>query len=135
MVRDALMQPVRKVLSATHFKPVPVKSPEGQDVVKWTPCSPGDPKAQEKTWNDVSSEELLEPPLVVSIKQHIRDRPRAESALPQLNDFLRAVQAVRPSVAPESIKAHLTFAAEAGAVNTHYFERRELTGDDHTGSD
>lgn len=32
----------------------------------------------------------------------------------QLNDFLRAVQAVRPSVAPESIKAHLTFAAEAG---------------------
>lgn len=27
IVRDALMQPVRKVLSATHFKPVGVISP------------------------------------------------------------------------------------------------------------
>ena len=32
----------------------------------------------------------------------------------KLNDFLRAVQAVRPSVTPDSIKAHLQFAAEAG---------------------
>lgn len=32
---------------------------------KYTPCSPGDPAAEERTWNDVSSDELLEPPLVV----------------------------------------------------------------------
>ena len=124
------MQPVRKVLSSTHFKRVPVKGPDGSDVQKWTPCSPGDPAAQEKTWNDVSSDELLEPPLVVSPGSAFRavlicdaqrskqtDPSRASliiSLPPQLNDFLRAVQAVRPSVAPESIKAHLTFAAEAG---------------------
>ena len=66
VVRDALMQPVRKVLSSTHFKRVPVKGADGSDVEKWTPCSPGDPAAEEKTWNDVSSDELLEPPLVVS---------------------------------------------------------------------
>ncbi|CAD6580032.1 MAG: Vacuolar protein sorting-associated protein 4 [Cyphobasidiales sp. Tagirdzhanova-0007] len=96
VVRDALMQPVRKVLSATHFKKVNVKSEERQAVVKYTPCSPGDPAAEEKTWNDVTSDELLEPPLV-------------------LNDFVRAVQAVRPSVTPDSIKAHLQFAAEAGS--------------------
>jgi len=96
VVRDALMQPVRKVLSATHFKKVNATSEDGGTSEKWTPCSPGDPHAVERTWNDVSSDELLEPPLV-------------------LNDFKRAVQAVRPSVTPESIKAHLTFAAEAGS--------------------
>ncbi|KAF8174732.1 P-loop containing nucleoside triphosphate hydrolase protein [Pholiota molesta] len=44
VVRDALMQPVRKVISATHFKLVDVEGTR-----KWTPCSPGDPEAQEKT--------------------------------------------------------------------------------------
>lgn len=66
VVRDALMQPVRKVLSATHFKEVTVKDPEtGNTEKKLTPCSPGDPAAVEKTWDDVNSEELLEPPLSV----------------------------------------------------------------------
>lgn len=91
VVRDALMQPVRKVLSATHFKevrprsqlsprenwrliladdlgtqvPVPVEAEDGssQTVRKLTPCSPGDKGAKEMTWNDVNSDELLEPPL------------------------------------------------------------------------
>ena len=80
------MQPVRKVLSATHFKRVPdVNDPS---VMKWTPCSPGDPEAIEKTWTDVGSGELLEPPL-------------------RLNDFVRAVQSVRPTVTEDDIKRHV----------------------------
>lgn len=38
-------------------------------MVKWTPCSPGDPAAVEKSWNDVGEKELQEPPLVVSSSQ------------------------------------------------------------------
>jgi len=30
---------------------------------KLTPCSPGDPKAKEMTWNDIGTDDLLEPPL------------------------------------------------------------------------
>lgn len=69
LVRDALMQPVRKVLSATHFKrvmaPVKVKDGEPQPqegIMKeyLTPCSPGDPDAIEQSWEGVDGSELLE---------------------------------------------------------------------------
>ncbi|PWN49285.1 putative VPS4-vacuolar sorting protein [Violaceomyces palustris] len=130
LVRDALMQPVRKVLSATHFKKVlaPVKdkaaqvaskagaegsngntngktSPENKDEEDedapkemreyLTPCSPGDKDAIEKTWTDVESDDLLEPPLV-------------------LNDFMKAVQNVRPTVTAADIERHVEFTNEAG---------------------
>lgn len=89
IVRDALMQPVRKVQSATHFKKVSVSprcagktnrcrgfdSPPFSLQVRGpsrsnnqvmvddllTPCSPGDPAAIEMTWMDVPSDKLLEP--------------------------------------------------------------------------
>ncbi|KAK9897778.1 AAA-domain-containing protein [Cystobasidium minutum MCA 4210] len=96
VVRDALMQPIRKLLSATHFKKVRVKDEEGNLVDKWTPCSPGDPSAVEKTWTDIGEKELQEPPL-------------------GLSDFIRSVKGIRPSVPPESIAAHLKFADEAGS--------------------
>lgn len=53
VVRDALMQPVRFVQTATHFK----RTSEG----KWTPCSPGDYGAVEKTWMDIDGKDLCEP--------------------------------------------------------------------------
>ncbi|PFH48218.1 hypothetical protein AMATHDRAFT_66050 [Amanita thiersii Skay4041] len=86
VVRDALMQPVRKVISATHFKRV------GD---KWTPCSPGDPAAIEKTWDDIESDELLEPPL-------------------RLNDFLKSLDSVRPTVTETDIKRHDDWTRESG---------------------
>lgn len=113
LVRDALMQPVRKVTGATHFKKVmaPAKRKKQQEKAKngsvdtgahgdaaqqdgdeaavedevqemkeyLTPCSPGNPDAIEMTWDDIEGEQLLEPKLV-------------------MNDFLRAIQAVRPTV-------------------------------------
>ncbi|KAF7319728.1 AAA-domain-containing protein [Mycena kentingensis (nom. inval.)] len=87
VVRDALMQPVRKVLSSTHFKPTAGG--------KWTPCSPGDPDAVEKTWTDVDSDELEEPPL-------------------RLNDFLKSLSSTRPTVTESDIKKHDDWTRESG---------------------
>ncbi|KAF7306243.1 AAA-domain-containing protein [Mycena indigotica] len=87
VVRDALMQPVRKVLGATHFKRV------GDG--KWTPCSPGDPDAVEKSWTDVDSDELQEPPLKVG-------------------DFLKSLSSTRPTVTEADIKRHDDWTRESG---------------------
>ena len=98
VVRDALMQPVRKVLAATHFKAVRVPSPDDPSIIlnKLTPCSPGDPDAIEKTWTDVERDELLEPPLAI-------------------NDFIRAISIVRPTVSNDDIKRHVEWTQDAGA--------------------
>ena len=88
VVQDALMQPVRKVLTATHFKYL-------EDVKKWTPCSPGDPDAQEKSWTDIESDELQEPALRVA-------------------DFLKSVDNVRPTVTAEDLKKHDQWTLESG---------------------
>uniref|UniRef100_A0A671YSR1 vesicle-fusing ATPase n=2 Tax=Sparus aurata TaxID=8175 RepID=A0A671YSR1_SPAAU len=69
IVRDALMQPVRKVQSATHFKKVRGPSRADPNVIVddlLTPCSPGDPNAIEMTWMEVPGEKLLEPVVCMS---------------------------------------------------------------------
>lgn len=68
VVRDALMQPVRKVQTATHFKRVKGASPKDPTVIcddLLTPCSPGDPDAIEMTWMDVEGDKLFEPPVTM----------------------------------------------------------------------
>lgn len=91
VVRDALMQPVRKVQTATHFKvrqsytfrlsfavsnflvrfffqTVRGPSPLDKNVIVddlVTPCSPGDPGAFEMTWMDVPGDKLFEPPVTM----------------------------------------------------------------------
>ena len=64
VVRDALMRPVRRIQSATHFKKVRGPSRKDPKVIiddLLTPCSPGDPGAIEMAWTDVPSDKLLEP--------------------------------------------------------------------------
>jgi len=64
VVRDALMQPVRKVQSATHWVKVRGPSREDPNVMVndlLTPCSPGTPGAFEMSWMDVPGEKLFEP--------------------------------------------------------------------------
>ncbi|KAI5729721.1 hypothetical protein M8J76_010821 [Diaphorina citri] len=65
VVRDALMQPVRLVQSATHFVrtsgPSPVDPSKTVDDLL-TPCSPSTPGAVEMNFMDVPSDKLLEPP-------------------------------------------------------------------------
>ncbi|KAI0791702.1 AAA-domain-containing protein [Abortiporus biennis] len=91
VVRDALMQPVRKVLSATHFKQI--TTPDGD--IKWTPCSPGDPDAVEKSWQDIEGEQLQEPPL-------------------RIGDFLKSLDNTRPTVTAEDIRKHDQWTLESG---------------------
>ena len=98
-VQDALMQPVRKIQTATHYKKVVVEEAEGggkTKVEKLTPCSPGDAGAMEMNWTEVESESLLEPPLV-------------------LKDFVRAVKGARPTVSAEDIKRSAEWTAEFGS--------------------
>ena len=97
VVRDALMEPVRKVQLATHFKPVMVPSRADPTVNQkyLTPCSPGDMGAIEMNWMGVSSDELLEPDLTIS-------------------DFLKAVTVGRKSVNDSDINQYVEWTAEFG---------------------
>eukprot|EP00911_Craspedida_sp_UC1_P002934 UC1_evm1s2142 len=66
VVRDAIMEPVRKVQQATHFRRVagPSLTDPSEDCDDlWTPCSPGTVGAIEQDWTQVEPEKLLEPPV------------------------------------------------------------------------
>ena len=68
IVRDALMQPVRLVQTATHFKRVRGPSPKDPSIIVddlLTPCSPGDPAAIEMNWMEVEGDKLYEPPVTM----------------------------------------------------------------------
>ncbi|KAK5662211.1 hypothetical protein OQA88_8116 [Cercophora sp. LCS_1] len=91
VVQDALMQPVRKIQQATHFK----KVMDG-DQEKLTPCSPGDPDAIEMTWEKVSTDELLEP-------------------LVEKKDFIKAIKSSRPTVSEVDLKKNEEWTKEFGS--------------------
>jgi len=98
VVRDAMMQPVRAVQTATHFKKV--SGPDRIDSSKivddyLTPCSPGDPDAREMTWIDVEGSKLKEPEITY-------------------NDFLKSLKSSKPSVSPDDIQQHVKFTDEFG---------------------
>ena len=107
-VQDALMQPVRKIQTATHYKkvcahfswiynaPINVVQVTVDGEEKLTPCSPGDSGAMEMSWTDVESEKLLEPPLV-------------------LKDFVKAIKGARPTVSEADIKKSAEWTAEFGS--------------------
>jgi vacuolar protein-sorting-associated protein 4 len=97
MVRDAIMEPVRKVQLATHFKRVmaPSRSDASQITQHWLPCSPGDAEGTEMTWADVQGEELLEPPVTVS-------------------DFIKASVTARPSVNQGDLEQYEKWTEEFG---------------------
>ncbi|KAK3348661.1 vacuolar protein sorting-associated protein VPS4 [Lasiosphaeria hispida] len=91
VVQDALMQPVRKIQQATHFKKVTV---DDKDML--TPCSPGDPDAMEMTWEKVPSEDLLEP-------------------LVERKDFIKAIKSSRPTVSEVDLKRNEEWTHEFGS--------------------
>lgn len=98
IVRDAMMQPVRAVQTATHFKKV--SGPDRTDSAKivndyLTPCSPGDPDAVEMTWVQVEGSKLKEPEIT-------------------FQDFLKSLKQTRPSVSHDDITRHIKFTEEFG---------------------
>lgn len=109
VVQDALMQPVRKIQQATHFKKVSsgrlsilryACTYKMQVIVdgkeKLTPCSPGDPQALEMTWESVDSEALLEP-------------------LVEKKDFIKAIKSSRPTVSEVDLKRNEEWTREFGS--------------------
>lgn len=80
VVKDAIMEPVRKFKSATHFKKIP--GTDGQDLL--TPCSPGESGAIEMTWENVPNEKLLVPAVTAS-------------------DMLKALSNSKPSVKKDDL--------------------------------
>ncbi|XP_060933595.1 vacuolar protein sorting-associated protein 4B-like isoform X1 [Limanda limanda] len=98
IVRDALMQPVRKVQSATHFKKVKGSSWNSPDVVEedlLTPCSPGDPNAIEMTWMDVPGEKLSE-------------------AVVCMADMMRSLTTIKPTVNEQDLDKLKKFTEDFG---------------------
>uniref|UniRef100_A0A914XQT1 vesicle-fusing ATPase n=1 Tax=Plectus sambesii TaxID=2011161 RepID=A0A914XQT1_9BILA len=64
VVRDALMQPLRKIQKATHFQKVCRPSHEDPTIIVHdllTPCGPADKDAMPMSWLDVPSDKLVEP--------------------------------------------------------------------------
>ncbi|KAG5889437.1 hypothetical protein JTB14_032770 [Gonioctena quinquepunctata] len=98
VVRDALMQPVRKVQTATHFKHVRGPSPKDPNTIVddlLIPCSPGDPGAMEMSWMDIPSDKLAEPPVTV-------------------NDMLRSIATSKPTVNEEDLTKLKKFMEDFG---------------------
>ncbi|CAM1500412.1 Fc.00g095740.m01.CDS01 [Cosmosporella sp. VM-42] len=80
LVQDALMIPIKKVHSATHW--VKFRDRDGE----WfSPCSPGTPGSAPMKWSQVPGKQLKEPPLV-------------------MEDLYHAVSLVKPSVGPEEVR-------------------------------
>ncbi|XBW35274.1 hypothetical protein QEN19_000842 [Hanseniaspora menglaensis] len=91
VVKDALMEPVRKIQTATHFKKV-----TDQDHIKFTPCSPGDDGAIEMSWLDIENgQDLQEPELT-------------------LKDFIKAVKRSRPTVNHQDLEKQIEFTNDFG---------------------
>ncbi|CAF1525606.1 unnamed protein product [Adineta ricciae] len=63
--REALLRPIRRLSSATHFKRIQNPNKNGPRQL-WISCSPGDAGAKEMTLEEISSEELCDPPVLMS---------------------------------------------------------------------
>jgi len=98
VVRDAMMQPVRAVQSATHFKRVSGPSPTDPNVIVndlLSPCSPGDPDAVEMSWTQVDGTKLKEPIITY-------------------NDFLKSLRTTRPTVNQKDLDKYVQWTTEYG---------------------
>lgn len=98
VVRDAMMQPVRAVQSATHFKRASGPSQNDPDLTVHdllTPCSPGDPDAVEMSWTEVDSTKLKEPVIT-------------------FNDFIKSLRTTRPTVNQKDLEKYVEWTSEYG---------------------
>jgi len=96
VVQDALMEPVRTMQDATHFKEI--KDPDDPTKIAIVPCTPSDPKGKEMSLMDISSEKqdlVKAPPLM-------------------LEHFLRVLANAKPSVGHEDIERHVQWTSEFG---------------------
>nr|ADW82830.1 vacuolar protein sorting protein 4 [Breviata anathema] len=97
VVRDALMMPIRKVQTATHFKYTTGTDPVTGTIVNdlLTPCSPADPGAMEMNLMSVTPSKLKEPPVTMA-------------------DLRKAITTTRPSVSEKDLDMVRKFTEEFG---------------------
>ena len=97
VVKDALMQPIRKIQSATHFKKIDTINEEtGDNLVQYQPCSPGEASAIEMNWMELEGDQLKEPDLC-------------------LTDFLKAVKTNKPTVNQQDLEKFVEFTNDFGS--------------------
>ena len=95
IVKDVLMQPVRKTQDATHFKRLTL--PDGS--LGLEPCSPGDPGAFAATL------------------QSLADGGRAAEVVPPnitMRDFQKVLTRARPTVSAKDLEVYENFTSEFG---------------------
>lgn len=91
LVRDALMAPVRRVQTATHFRRH--ETPEGQKGA--VPCSSGEEGAVEITWQKITGNKIIAPPVT-------------------FEDFVRSLEQCKGSVSSEDLERQAIFTREFG---------------------
>lgn len=92
--REALLRPIRRLGTATHFKQVPNPKPDGPRMV-WLSCSPAEQGAVEMTLDQIQSDELCEPPVT-------------------MNDMLAALNTQKPTVGEKDLDQQKKFTQEFG---------------------
>ena len=98
VVRDAALQPVRLVQSATHFRPAsgPDRAHPGRVRTNYlTPCSPGAEGAVEMSWSNLASDALLVPVVCAE-------------------DFVRSLRTIKPSVGTADLDRYADFTRDFG---------------------
>ena len=127
LVRDALMQPVRKVQNATHFKRMSGPSRSDPNVIVddlLTPCSPGDAGAIEMPWMEVPGDKLLEP--IVSVNDMLRSLANSKPTVNQTD--LTKLKSVHGTTLDRKVKRgqSKSYLEDISFVNINYFERFDL---------
>ncbi|ETO24931.1 hypothetical protein RFI_12225, partial [Reticulomyxa filosa] len=96
IVQDALMEPVRMMQDATHFKDIP--DPDNPNKIALVPCSPADPDGKEMTLMDIPLE-----------KQDLVKAPPL-----RIEHFVRILINAKPSVGLDDIQRHVQWTNEFG---------------------
>ncbi|KAJ7058777.1 AAA-domain-containing protein, partial [Mycena amicta] len=95
IVQDALMQPIRKLITAKHFKLVTDHSGDDDSIPQWAACEPTDAGAVDKTCVELKPEEVHDPVLTMS-------------------DFEHALGNIRPTVTEKDLEGHMKWTEEFG---------------------
>ncbi|EIE27234.1 AAA-ATPase of VPS4/SKD1 family [Coccomyxa subellipsoidea C-169] len=95
VVKDVLMEPVRKTQEATHFREK--KGPDGKAMFE--PCSPSEPGAIETTLTELAEKGLA---------------PQVHPPLISMRDFEKVLLRARPTVSQKDLKVFEDFTTEFG---------------------
>jgi vacuolar protein-sorting-associated protein 4 len=100
LVQAALLEPIKRLRVATHFKKVLGPSKEDPNVIdqeQWAPCSPGDRGAVEMTWKDIADKKLT-----------------LAETIATMRDFEAALRKTRPSTNDADLQKYRDWTSQFG---------------------